>query len=314
MNKRMLQLGLVLWIALSCMTSAHAQVSYHAFEAVANERLSVELQDGERLEGDVRHIDEARVVLVSASGDVHEIALENVARLRVVSAEKSTSSADTSKSARAETDKSSAPEDTTTPDFDMPFSPVPTSGGGYLSEASTAQRNPFQGTGYTPPRHGLVLTQQDYAAYQKMISQSRVKRVVGWSFFATGVAFLMVMVAEVHDARQWGVKPRVGGLAAVGAVTSLVGLPIAIAGRQQYKRAGELAEQAAAARAKIEEEKRAKAKKRRDAPRAFDVHTSSGDASNNASTKDASQEDTQPAPAANDDAESDASNSDETAE
>lgn len=275
MNLHILRVGLVLTVLFVGMLGAHAQVSYHAFEAVADERLSVELRDGETIEGALRYVDDVRAVMMSEAGDVQEFALEDVARLRVISPPSSTSSAPDQPEEGAETAKSSAPKNTSTPRFDTPFSPVPRSENGYLPDAQMPQRNPFQGTtsSYEAPRHGLVLTRTDYAAYQEMISQSRTKRVVGWSFFATGVAFLMVLVAEVHDARQWGVKPRVGGLAAVGAVSSLVGLPIAIAGRQQYKRAGRMAEQAAAARAKIEQEKQRDEKKRAAKPSAFDTHT-----------------------------------------
>lgn len=266
-----LSLSLLMALLLCAASNASAQISRHAFEAVAQETLIIERTDGEILKGSLRHVDDERVIVLSEDGDIHDILLADVQRLRVDRARTDAPQTRASSTAPSSTASSSAKQESSYFDAEA-------SDGYFGTQASPAPYNPYRAD--PPPttyqaHNGLRLSYEDFAYYQTMIDESRNKRVIGWSFFATGAGFLMLMAMQIHDARALNEKPRVGALAAVGAITTAVGLPIAIAGRHQYRRAGAFAEQAAAERRALEEEARQKARQkesqnsRKDAPGYF---------------------------------------------
>lgn len=230
---------LVLFLAaLFLSVHANAHPSRAAFEAVAAEALIVERVDGTRVQGTLAHIDDARAILVDEDGEVHDIALESVTRLRVA---KPVAAAG---KISASTNDPSVSSTQTSGYFDK----EPGSEGYLTPEQAADSENPFAGHPYEAPnaRYGVsLLSYQDYTTYQSMLDASQYKRMVGWSLFATGLGFLALMTAQVRDARRVHQKPRVRAFATVGGLTTAVGLPVAIAGRQQYKRAQRFAENAA---------------------------------------------------------------------
>lgn len=256
--------------ALLFSIHAAAHPSRTAFEAVATEPLIVERNDGIRVYGTLAHVDDTRVVLVDSEGEVHEISLDDVARLRV---DRTTDAHKTNASTPANNDaKTSEPPgyfdtDSARQGYVDPAEPQTSD----FEGGSDAQgENPFAGHPYEPTgvRYRLnLLSYQDYAAYQSMLDASQYKRMVGWSLFASGLGFFALMTLQVRDARRAHQQPQVRAFATLGALTTLVGLPVAIAGRQQYKRAQRFAENAATYRRKaLEDAHKKEAAKHVEAP------------------------------------------------
>src|SRR5690625_6051328 len=77
-----LSLSLLMALLLCAASNASAQISRHAFEAVAQETLIIERTDGEILKGSLRHVDDERVIVLSEDGDIHDILLADVQRDR----------------------------------------------------------------------------------------------------------------------------------------------------------------------------------------------------------------------------------------
>lgn len=234
-------LGWLMVSILLCAPNAVAQMSRHAFEAVRDETLIVDTEDGQTLRGELRHIDDERAVVLTKEGEIYEVSLSQVKHLRVDRAQPK------------------APESTAQERKEVEahrYLSEPSSTGYFDTSEQREIQNPYLGASQPTVRDpdGLRLTSSDYARYSEMLEQSRNKRVVGWSFFATGAGFLMLMALQIRDARAANLNPRVGAIAAVGSITSAIGLPVAIAGRQQYRRAAEFAEQAALNRHAIERE------------------------------------------------------------
>lgn len=253
------------FLILCIATTSLAQVTRHAFEAVATEELSVELQDGERVQGQLRYVDDERAVILSDAGDVRDIELKDVSRLRLASSDpkrapsKAEAGGDATERAQKHVEESlSAAEDadesfhqrgSTTGYLDERSS-------GYLSSNDPSTHNPFarptSAQGLLPDSQPWMLSTIDYEQYRSMLRGSRVKRVIGWSLFATGAVFLTGAIQAANRARRYNDEFKYPGMFVFGAVSALTGLPIAVAGRQQYRRAGEFAREAAEGRAAIE--------------------------------------------------------------
>lgn len=251
----------LLSILILCVAATSlAQVTRHAFEAVDTEDLSVELRDGELMQGQVRHVDDERAVLLSEDGEVREVLLKDVAHLRV----KPKTGEDATERAKKRVDESikaaedaeqSAPQRTPSTGY------VDERSSGYLSSSDASTESPFMrayedhATAHRSQR--LTLSAIDYGHYQTMIRGSRVKRVIGWTLVATGAVLLAGAIYAANEARRYGDEFENEGFVIFGALHTLTGLPVAIAGRQQYRRAAEFAEEAAKGRASIDKNRQA---------------------------------------------------------
>ncbi len=216
------------FVVMALSNIAYAQLSKDAFDAVANKHVEITVQDEQKLRGSFVKVGDTTAVFVTDGGDVQEFALGDVTQLRVVT--------DTAKAESIEPSQAAAKQ---------PYSP-------YTSQ---------EPSGYLPPpnRHPYVyanqfeyggLTAQDYREFQDRMRSSRIQRGIGWTLFAVGAMLVIDGWANTNEA--YGYNPRKAqAMVVTGMVTTFVGLPIAIAGRHQYRAAQEFAEEAAQARREL---------------------------------------------------------------
>lgn len=259
-------------LILCVATTSLAQVTRYSFEAVATENLEVELGAGQKIHGQLRHVDDERAVILSDDGEVREVSFKDVAHLRVRSksedptASKATAGESATERAQRQVDESIKRAE----GADQSFAKSEPNAGyfedgssGYLSSPSASTDSPFSRAYHdqSPQQwnQGMTLSAIDYGHYRAMVRGSRVKRGIGWSMFATGVLFLTGAVHAASEARRHGYDDDYPGLVVFGALNTLVGLPVAIAGRQQYRRAAEFAREASEGRASIESDRQADA-------------------------------------------------------
>lgn len=210
-------------------STASAQVSRISLESVAGEHIEVSLGEDETLRGYIRALTDDRVILLTDDGEVRELQIDRLTRLRI---------AGHAPAADPRVDDGPAAVDSSSREAT----------GGYLSP-TLPLRNERVDQGVPPDSDvRLYLELDDYRRYRAMRSSSRVKRIVGWSMAAVGATFFVSAIAQRSRAEAWGHPYDNSSEILSGFLLSGIGVPVAVIGRRQYRAASTFAQDAAVGR------------------------------------------------------------------
>lgn len=234
-------------------SAASADVTRLSFQALDSRDVEVELQNGERFDGEVRVVSEEAVVLMTEDGEIRELRYSEIAKLRVprtpADAPEPTEPPATPTTPRDEASDPGRADSERTPPADAPSL---TGSRGYLpDDAVSGDAHARAAALAAAEAHAnaqsdeIVLSVEDYQRYRSMISSARVKRIIGWSIASVGALILVATVAEKIDADRWGLSYDGRSRAAAGFILGGVGTPFIILGRSQHRRADAFAEAAA---------------------------------------------------------------------
>lgn len=260
------------WIAcllLVVVPDALAQVSQVAVESVRGEHLELELRGEQRVRGHVRALESGQLIFLADNGELHDLKLRDVVRVRVVredDGEKTPVETPPAEAPDAQVSEPSTPGDESSSDAVVSDDTYPAAHesfdgeegyldgedeGGYLPRAASSTTGGSLGQSSragTDASGRLYLNQADYNEFQSIVSRGKVQRIVGWTFVAVGTAFIINGAVEKSNARDWGEDYNARPQYVVGTMLAAGGLPLIFLGRRTHREAGEFARLAAEGR------------------------------------------------------------------